>query len=67
VSVLDDHDHVYGEKIRFSSGASNDHQVVAGVAIQLFSLGIPCIYYGTEQSFAGPEPSEQKWLPSWGE
>ena len=66
VSVLDDHDHVYGEKIRFSSGASNDHQVVAGVAIQLFSLGIPCIYYGTEQSFAGPEPSEQKWLPSWG-
>ena len=26
-----------------------------GVALQLFSLGIPCIYYGTEQSFAGPE------------
>ena len=66
VTVLDDHDHVYGEKIRFSSGASNNHQVVAGVAIQLFSLGIPCIYYGTEQSFAGPEPSEQKWLPNWG-
>jgi len=66
VTVLDDHDHVYGEKIRFSAGASNDHQVVAGVAIQLLSLGIPCIYYGTEQSFAGPEASEQKWLPNWG-
>lgn len=66
VTVLDDHDHVYGEKVRFSSGASNDHQVVAGVAIQLFSLGIPCIYYGTEQAFAGPEPSEQKLLPNWG-
>jgi glycosidase len=66
VTILDDHDHVYGEKIRFSSGASNDHQAVAGVAIQLFSLGIPCIYYGTEQSFAGPEASEQKWLPNWG-
>lgn len=66
VTVLDDHDHVNGEKIRFSSGASNDHQVVAGVAIQLFSLGIPCIYYGTEQAFSGPESSEQKWLPNWG-
>jgi glycosidase len=66
VSVLDDHDHVFGEKLRFSTSASNDHQVVAGVAIQLFSLGIPCIYYGTEQSFAGPEASEQKWLPGFG-
>ena len=65
VSVLDDHDHVFGEKIRFSSEAASDHQVVAGVALQLFSLGIPCIYYGTEQAFAGPEPSERRWLPSW--
>ena len=23
-------------------------------ALQLFTLGIPCIYYGTEQAFAGP-------------
>jgi glycosidase len=66
VTILDDHDHVFGEKIRFSANASNDHQAVAGVAIQLLSLGIPCIYYGTEQSFAGPEPSEQKWLPNFG-
>jgi hypothetical protein len=29
--------------------------MVAGVALQLFALGIPCIYYGTEQSLAGPE------------
>jgi glycosidase len=65
VSILDDHDHIYGEKIRFSSEASCDHQVVAGVALQLFTLGIPCIYYGTEQAFAGPEPSERKWLPQW--
>ncbi|MEA3224498.1 MAG: alpha-amylase, partial [Planctomycetota bacterium] len=32
---------------------------------QLFTLGIPCIYYGTEQALAGPEPSERKWLPGW--
>jgi hypothetical protein len=65
VSILDDHDHVFGEKIRFSSEAASDHQVVAGVALQLFTLGIPCIYYGTEQSFAGPEPEERVWLPEW--
>jgi len=65
VSILDDHDHVFGEKLRFSSEAVSDHQVVAGVALQLFTLGIPCIYYGTEQAFAGPEPGERKWLPGW--
>ncbi len=65
VSILDDHDHVVGEKIRFSSEAASEHQVVAGVALQLFSLGITCIYYGTEQALAGPEPSERKWLPAW--
>ncbi len=66
VSVLDDHDHVLGEKLRFSTNAASDHQVVAGVAIQLLTLGIPCIYYGTEQGFAGPEAEEQRWLPEWG-
>jgi glycosidase len=65
VSILDDHDHVFGEKIRFSSEAASDHQVAAGVALQLFSLGIPCIYYGTEQALAGPEPDERRWLPDW--
>jgi len=67
VSVCDDHDHVFGLKVRFSSDASSEHQVVAAVALQLFTLGIPCIYYGTEQAFAGPESSERKWLPWWGE
>jgi glycosidase len=65
ISILDDHDHVFGPKIRFSSEAASDNQVVAGTALQLFTLGIPCIYYGTEQAFAGPEPSERQWLPSW--
>jgi hypothetical protein len=36
------------------------------VAIQLLTLGIPCIYYGTEQAFAGPEAGERNWLPDWG-
>ena len=49
VSILDDHDHVSGEKLRFSTGAG-EWQIVAGTALQLFTLGIPCIYYGTEQA-----------------
>ena len=65
VSILDDHDHVFGQKIRFSSEAASEEQVVAGVALQLFTLGIPCIYYGTEQSCAGPEESERQFLPGW--
>ena len=66
VSILDDHDHVSGEKVRFSSDAASDVQVVAGVALQLFSLGIPCIYYGTEQSFAGPEKAlRDQFLPDY--
>lgn len=65
VSILDDHDHVFGEKLRFSSDAATEHQVVAGVALQLLTLGIPCIYYGTEQALAGPEARERRWLPRW--
>lgn len=65
VSVLDDHDHVFGEKVRFSAEAASEHQVVAGVALQLLTLGIPCIYYGTEQALGGPESSERPWLPNW--
>jgi glycosidase len=67
VKIVDDHDHVIGKKVRFSTDASNDHQACAAVAIQLFTLGIPCIYYGTEQAFAGPEKSERdQYLPDFG-
>jgi glycosidase len=65
VSILDDHDHVFGAKIRFSAEAASEHQVAVGVALQLFTLGVPCIYYGTEQSLAGPEASERAYLPGW--
>ncbi|AGA33332.1 Glycosidase [Thioalkalivibrio nitratireducens DSM 14787] len=65
VSILDDHDHVFGAKIRFAAEASNEHQGAVAAALQLFTLGIPCVYYGTEQALAGPEPSEHHWLPGW--
>lgn len=66
VSILDDHDHVFGSKLRFSATSASEHQVVAGVGMQLFTLGIPCIYYGTEQSLGGPEPAERVWLGNFG-
>jgi glycosidase len=63
VSILDDHDHVMGSKVRFSAEIPDDspvkdHQVVAATALQLFTLGVPCIYYGTEQALAGPAHSQ---------
>ena len=64
VSILDDHDHVSGEKLRFSTGAG-EWQVVAGTALQLFTLGVPCIYYGTEQALAGPEEEKRQLLPDF--
>ena len=66
VKVIDDHDHVFGKKLRFSTNAASERQVAAALGIQLLTLGIPCIYYGTEQAFAGPEKAEQQWLPGFG-
>ena len=73
VSILDDHDHVFGRKLRFSAEIPDaspvkDRQIVAATAIQLFALGIPCIYYGTEQAFAGPgrEPAAVPGRPGLG-
>lgn len=66
VSILDDHDHVFGAKHRFAADAMTQHQAAVATALQFFTLGIPCIYYGTEQGLGGPEPSERQWLPEWG-
>jgi glycosidase len=67
VSVLDDHDNLSCEKLRFSTDADVEWQVVAGVALQLFTLSIPCIYYGTEQGFAGPEAAVRQFVPDFNE
>ncbi len=56
VSVLDDHDMVGSEKRRFAAGANipaRYQQVAHAVGAQLTTLGIPCIYYGTEQALDG--------------
>jgi glycosidase len=71
VSILDDHDHVFGRKLRFSAEIPDaspvkDRQIVAATAIQLFALGIPCLYYGSEQAFAGPAASQVPFLADQG-
>jgi glycosidase len=70
ISILNDHDHVFGEKSRFSAdipddSAIKDYQVIIPTAIQLFTLGIPCIYYGSEQAFSGPAQLQVEWIPHW--
>jgi glycosidase len=67
VSIVDDHDHVFGSKVRFSADIPDgspvkDHQIAVATAFQLFSLGIPCVYYGSEQAFAGPAHSQLPFL-----
>jgi glycosidase len=65
VSVLNDHDQIGAVRLRFTPDVGFDHQVVAAVAIQLFTLGIPMIYYGTEQALAPPETSVRQFLPDF--
>ena len=55
VTLFDDHDQVRkgGHKARFCADASGPDLLVAVVGLNLTSLGIPCLYYGTEQGFDG--------------
>ncbi|MBI2838040.1 MAG: alpha-amylase [Acidobacteria bacterium] len=59
VTFLDNHDQVGQHyKRRFGAGA-HPKQVVAAVGYLICALGTPCIYYGTEQGFAGEGTSEE--------
>lgn len=59
VSILDDHDMIAGEKSRFAHDIEDSpfkyQQIAHAVGVQLTTLGIPCIYYGTEQALDGTE------------
>ncbi|MCQ2736651.1 MAG: alpha-amylase family glycosyl hydrolase [bacterium] len=68
VSILDDHDQVwrYPEegKARFSADNPFWQQTVLATGFQMCSLGIPAIYYGTEQNFDGKggKPHFDRWI-----
>jgi glycosidase len=58
VSVLDDHDMIGRGKHRFgglNTMPRREHQIAHAVGAQLSLLGIPCVYYGTEQALDGTE------------
>ncbi|KAH0543430.1 hypothetical protein FGG08_002288 [Glutinoglossum americanum] len=61
VTMIDDHDQIIKgqNKARFCAADQGAAYVVAGVALNLFTLGIPCIYYGTEQNFDGSGGGDQ--------
>lgn len=55
ITMFDDHDMVYQEnhKERFAADKSTASLLENAIFLNLFTNGIPCIYYGTEQAFDG--------------
>jgi glycosidase len=68
VTQLDDHDKIgsYRQKRRFAWNNPADRGydlLIPAVALNLCTLGIPCIYYGTEQGFnSGGQQGEDTFL-----
>ncbi len=60
VTMLDDHDQVRKQenKARFCAGGDGDKLILAALALNATTLGIPCIYYGSEQGFDGQGNSD---------
>jgi glycosidase len=55
VTLFNDHDQVSkgSNKARFCADMPKAKGVLCALALNVMTLGIPCIYYGTEQSFDG--------------
>jgi len=61
VTAFDDHDQVRkGEnKARFAADRLGRKLGVAAIALNATTLGIPCLYYGSEQGFDGHGPNDR--------
>jgi hypothetical protein len=61
MTMIDDHDQVWrgDNKARFCSVSPGPQLIFPAIALNLCTLGIPCIYYGSEQSFDGSGGSDQ--------
>jgi glycosidase len=62
VTLFDDHDQVRkgNHKARFCAGSPDWYKLLINVlALNTTTLGIPCIYYGTEQGFDGEGDSDR--------
>jgi glycosidase len=61
VTMFDDHDQVRkgNNKARFCADYDADKMLLPVLAANLLTLGIPCVYYGTEQYFSGHGDSDR--------
>lgn len=61
VTMFDDHDMVEkgNNKSRFCATENGEKVVLNALALNAMTLGIPCIYYGTEQCFNGAGDSDR--------
>ncbi len=61
VTMFDDHDQVRRgrAKARFCAGEEGWRVVANALALNACSMGIPCVYYGSEQSFDGAGDSDR--------
>ncbi|MEG4320947.1 MULTISPECIES: alpha-amylase family glycosyl hydrolase [unclassified Microcoleus] len=61
VTMFDDHDMVEkgNHKARFCASENGEKVVLNALALNATTLGIPCIYYGTEQCFNGAGDSDR--------
>jgi glycosidase len=53
--MIDDHDQIRkgNNKARFCAHDDGDKLMLSAIALNLCTLGIPCVYYGSEQAFDG--------------
>lgn len=58
VSFLDNHDQMARPFKRFMNHVDDPKQGILGIGYLLTTMGIPCIYYGTEQGFDGGGKSD---------
>ncbi len=58
VTFVDNHDQITRRFRRFMNGVTDPKQGVLAIGYLLTNMGIPCIYYGTEQGFDGGGPED---------
>jgi glycosidase len=58
VTFVDNHDQMSRPYRRFANGVSDHHLSILAVGYLLTNMGIPCVYYGTEQGFDGGGDSD---------
>ena len=59
VTMFDDHDQVGTQhKFRFCGRQDGYRHLLAALGLNLTTMGIPCIYYGSEQAFDGADHRE---------